>query len=96
MLTTTGEECMWGDCGNLGFFEYRGYCPSCWLRLSEGQRAALLHPEDAAAADGPPPAVVQTTVMHPPVPKWVTLAVGVAGGIVGAAGVALVRAWLGW
>lgn len=40
-MTETGNDCPSEGCYEPGYEEYCGFCPSCWVGLSDDERAVL-------------------------------------------------------
>jgi hypothetical protein len=82
------------SCSAMGYAEYGGLCPGCWLKCTDEQRSALF-PQYVG------PRVIEVTtrvteVHNPPVPWLLTLGIGCAGGMLGFMAEVVFRRWLGW
>lgn len=77
----------------IGEERFGGFCPSCFSNLGEPQRKAVLDAvTNCPAGDLSERSV---TIINPPISRWLTLAVGMLGGIVGSSGISAWWIWRG-
>lgn len=90
-MEETGNYCHTARCYADGYVEFCGYCPRCWIALSDAKRKILFD----SRCQQPAPVIERHEHQHyhPPQSRVVTFLVGLAGGVAGAV---LSMRWFGW